>query len=389
MRDTRIAFVAQYDAEDVRHWSGTPANMVGSLRSTEGCAVTLVSPLVSWWHRPYEGAVRRTQRLCGIRGLPNRSFPLVRSQAAIASSAIVRSGADVVLAPGTILMPFIRCPQPLVSWADATFASVRDRYDEFSRLDDSVADRTERMERVALERVSLAVFASSWAADEARLRYGLAADRTAVVPFGANLPGLPDESHVDEVLAARASGSCRLLFIGRDWLRKGGDLALEVAAELHRRGVRTDLRVVGCRPYLSSEHADYTSLIGPLDKASASGYRTLIEELCNAHFLIVPSRQECYGIVFVEANAYGVPSLARAVGGVPDIIRTGRNGALFSLDDTADRYADFIQEHLGDREAYETLARSSWAEYASRLDWAVGSRALVRLLDGVVRRGRV
>ena len=44
----------------------------------------------------------------------------------------------------------------------------------------------------------------------------------------------------------RGTDICRLLFLGVDWHRKGGDIALAVAELLNQKGIRTELDIVGC-----------------------------------------------------------------------------------------------------------------------------------------------
>lgn len=48
--------------------------------------------------------------------------------------------------------------------------------------------------------------------------------------------------------ACRPSNCCRLLFIGRDWRQKRGDIALEVSKRLNEDGLPSTLTVVGARP---------------------------------------------------------------------------------------------------------------------------------------------
>ena len=38
---------------------------------------------------------------------------------------------------------------------------------------------------------------------------------------------------------------CKLLFIGSDWYRKGGDIAVEIAGSLNAMGLKTELTMLG------------------------------------------------------------------------------------------------------------------------------------------------
>ncbi|WP_324736188.1 glycosyltransferase family 4 protein [Thermococcus sp. SY098] len=60
------------------------------------------------------------------------------------------------------------------------------------------------------------------------------------------------------------------------------------------------------------------------------GYRRDIENiLSKTKILILPSKREGFGLVIVEANASEVPVIGRKVGGIPELIREGKNGVTF------------------------------------------------------------
>ncbi|WP_175059684.1 glycosyltransferase family 4 protein [Thermococcus sp. 2319x1] len=60
------------------------------------------------------------------------------------------------------------------------------------------------------------------------------------------------------------------------------------------------------------------------------GYRGDVENiLAESKMLVVPSLREGFGLVIVEANSLGVPVVGRAVGGIKELIRDGKNGYLF------------------------------------------------------------
>ena len=98
------------------------------------------------------------------------------------------------------------------------------------------------LERRALKQASLVCYSSQWAADLARTDYGTAPDKLVVIPFGANYPCPP--SRAETVRHAPAlDGKCRLLFVGVEWVRKGGEIAYATMEALQRLGVPTTLRV--------------------------------------------------------------------------------------------------------------------------------------------------
>ncbi len=66
--------------------------------------------------------------------------------------------------------------------------------------------------------------------------YGADPGRTKIVPLAANIDCDRTEAEIERLIGARSTDEVNLLFLGIDWLRKGGDLAVAVASELSRRG---------------------------------------------------------------------------------------------------------------------------------------------------------
>ncbi len=66
------------------------------------------------------------------------------------------------------------------------------------------------------------------------------------------------------------------------------------------------------------------------DNVRFLGYQEDVGELLSKTLLLVlPSRREGFGMVILEANELRVPVVGRAVGGIPELIRNGKNGLLF------------------------------------------------------------
>ena len=91
-----------------------------------------------------------------------------------------------------------------------------------------------------------------------------------------------------------------------------------------------------------------------------------------------PTDLEGFGIVYLEAGALGVPSLAYRSGGVADAIKDRRSGILVTQgDETA------LQAALSDLLANEPLRRRLGIEArarASALDWSANARAIADIL---------
>jgi glycosyltransferase involved in cell wall biosynthesis len=80
--------------------------------------------------------------------------------------------------------------------------------------------------------------------------------------------------------------------------------------------------------------------------------------LAAADVLVVPSYAEPFGLVILEAFALGVPVVATAAGGHPEVIRHGVNGFLVPPDDPC-ALATSIGRLLQDRELYSRITQQA------------------------------
>lgn len=113
--------------------------------------------------------------------------------------------------------------------------------------------------------------------------------------------------------------------------------------------------------------------------------KLLYDILYRSHFLILPTEFEAFGIVFCEASAYGMPSIAANVGGVSQPIREGKNGFLLSPNATAEEYAEKIKLAFSDKETYLKLRRSSRNEDEKRLNWRIWGKKMDKILDKTIK----
>ena len=185
------------------------------------------------------------------------------------------------------------------------------------------------MEQMALDKCRLAVFSSEWAVQTAIDGYQVDQQKLRVAPLGANLDCNRTVEDATRMVEARSSTTCNLLFIGVDWIRKGGDVVFEVAKQLNARGLETTLTVVGCEPIINEPLPKFVINLGFLNKFENDSLRVIENLLAKSHFLIVPSMAESFGAVFCEASSFATPSLARRIVGVPTAFRDGFNGGLF------------------------------------------------------------
>lgn len=388
----KVAYVTTYDASDVHAWSGSGYCIQRTLNQA-GFETTNVGELDDGFTPIARLKQVLYPRLTGKTYLRHREPSLVDRYARQASAKLSRVGHDLVFSPGTMAIAHLSDDKPIVFWTDATFAGLVDFYPTYSNLCRETIRKGNAIEQRALTNCRLAIYSSQWAADTAIDRYDVDPAKVKVVTFGANLQSERTAAEIEDIIVNKDSDVLTLLFVGVDWVRKGGDYAVKVAETMHRRGIKTTLHIVGCDP--PGPVPNYVETHGFVSKRDAAGQRTLDRLMAEAHFLLLPTIAECAAVVFAEASSFGLPSLAFRVGGIPSVISDGLNGQTFPLGCDPQDYCDYVQDVMGERGRYADLARTSFDEYAKRLNWSAAGKRVADLLrplaaaDGAAAAHRV
>ncbi|NJL54830.1 glycosyltransferase family 4 protein [bacterium] len=209
------------------------------------------------------------------------------------------------------------------------------------------------------------MYSSQWAADSAIRDYGADPSKVEVIPFGANLDEPPS---AEQVLSREPSSTCRLLFVGKDWQRKGGDIAVQTLIALNQMGIDTELTTVGTVLPPEVKHEKLHS-IAFLNKNVPAQRQQLNNLFLKSDFFIFPTRAECSPIVLCEAAAFGLPVIASDVGGISTLVEEGKSGYVLLASASPEDYANVIVEILSSAKNYRHLVEGSRDRYDSRLNW--------------------
>ncbi len=334
----RVAYVTTYDPSDRNNWSGLGHAIMEAISDKE-VEVEALGPLQT----NYEMLGRIKRKFYRIlfrlgyeyerEGLPGRGY------ARQVSNKLNLKDYDIVFSPGSIPISRLQSHQPIVIWADATFASFISHYGLSQSLCGETVRAGHATERLAYNRASLLIFASEWAARSAVKDYGIDKKKVRVVPFGANFISPPSRHTVLDSIDRRSSNRCQLITIGVDWRRKGMPRTVALARLLNDRGLPTELTVVGCYPPRTYSVPSFVKLAGFVDKRTPEGESRISELLLSAHFHVLFSTAEAFGVVFAEANAHAVPNIASDIGGIGTAVANGAGGQRFNLDSSLEEVA--------------------------------------------------
>ena len=214
--------------------------------------------------------------------------------------------------------------------------------------------------------------------------------RATIVVHGVGL------SRADSLVARREKMRARarsevgmtedgLLFMTVANLRpeKGYDVLLEAVRTLADRGLPIRFAAVGRGPLSSALHARHAELaLG--DRFHFLGQRDdVLELLAGADAFVLASRHEGLPVVLMEATSVGLPIVATAVGGVPQVLDDEINALLVPPGDPAG-LAGAIERLASDPQLRARLARNARRK-SSQFDMAAASRTIDDIYRQVAR----
>jgi hypothetical protein len=206
---------------------------------------------------------------------------------------------------------------------------------------------------------------SSWTKASFVEDYGCREEDVAVIPPGVQLE--------DFAPGARMHDKPRILFVGGDFQRKGGDLLLDV----FRKRLRGKAELV---LVTKSDVPAEPGVTVHRDVAANSERLRLLYANCDIFAL--PTRADCYPLVCMEALAAGTPLVATRMGGIPDMIREGQTGHVVPVDD-AEALGDALEALVDAPDRRRAMSLACREDASQRFEARTNAR---RLFEWVQQR---
>lgn len=211
---------------------------------------------------------------------------------------------------------------------------------------------------------------TEWAARSLRDDYGVPAERIRVFPPGLDTNFWKPDS--ERLVAA----PLRVIFVGGDFHRKGGDLLLDIFRHHLRGKVELDLVT---RPGAATPepgvrvHTD----LKPNDPRLVSLYQ-------RAAILALPTRADCFSIAGLEAMAVGLPVVTCPVGGVAEVLTNGSEG-LFVPPADGPALGRALEMLVSDPDRRRRMGAAGRELVLKRYDAQINTRRLLNLVAEVRR----
>lgn len=165
----------------------------------------------------------------------------------------------------------------------------------------------------------------------------------------------------------------KILFVGRDFERKGGIQVLEAFKLLNYQYPELEFHIAGPKNNPDKEGISNIFFYGDADRAT-------LEQLFNeCDVFCLPSNFEAYGLVFIEALCFGLPCIGRNAFEMPYFIDAGKTGELVSSDSPMELaeliirvlHSDSYKENVMRNKSYY-LSEYSWDTVAKRISDIIG-----------------
>jgi glycosyltransferase involved in cell wall biosynthesis len=272
--------------------------------------------------------------------------------------------------PVVAVVHHLRSSEPRAAWKNACFRTVERRY--FDGVDAAVCNSETTRQSVKRLRDRPTTVAYP------------AGDRFDAAASNSSTP-----SEARSVADADPDGPLRLLFLGNLIERKGVHVLLSALATVSGDWTLT---VVG-----APTNAEYAARLHHLRNryglresvrfAGRLSDEKVADRLARSHVLVGPSLYEGLGLVYLEAMAFGLPTIATTAGGASEIITDGETGLLCPPDD-ADAIADAIRTLRDDPNLRRRMGDLARQRYENHPSWEETTMTVARFLDDVTDRRR-
>ncbi len=205
--------------------------------------------------------------------------------------------------------------------------------------------------------------------------YGIPAEKIEVIPPGVT-PALwarPADYRRDE------SPAVRILFVGGDLLRKGGDLLLEAFRQLAaaQPAWQLELHLVTKTPVEPGGGVFVYRDFGPNDPRLVALYH-------RCDLFALPTSGDCLPMVLSEAGAAGLPAVSTTVAGIPEVVANGESGLLIPPGDGRALYTA-LERLAGDAPLRARLGARAVEIVGGQFDAVKNAARLTELLVETVR----
>jgi glycosyltransferase involved in cell wall biosynthesis len=160
-----------------------------------------------------------------------------------------------------------------------------------------------------------------------------------------------------------------IVFVGKDWKRKGGPLLIEAFGKVLKKIPDATLTIIGCNPEVKINNCTISGVLPQ---------QQIIKAYESATVFCLPTRREPFGMVFIEAMYNRLPVICPAVGATTDLIENGRNGYLVPY--SAEALAEKLILVLRNPGLAESLGNQAFKSVSETYTWKNTGNLMARVI---------
>lgn len=298
------------------------------------------------------------------------STGFLKSSGRSVDKAILETKPDLVFSYFAAPLAYSLAKVPLCYMIDTTLMESQEQWPIFSK---SAYQSMLQWEKRVILRAARVICLSDSSKEKLISGYGVAPQKIHVIPMPASIPEDVIPKKID--LSKRMGEPVHLLTVGREFSRKGIDLAIEITEKLNSIGCPTELRIIG----LNGVDTEFVRFMGLFKKGDPAQLRDYAGNYSWADLLLHPARFEAAGIVPSEAAAFGVPTITQSVGGLETTVKDGISGIVMPKNSAIEIYVEKIIDLKNNQEKYMDLCRSTRDRYDHDLNWQVAGKKIVNI----------
>jgi len=288
---------------------------------------------------------------------------------------------DLAITISTITCAYVNIKCPLVVWIDNTYESFySNKYYCSTPPILKIKNESYDLDSLSFNKAQKVFVASGWLRNRILGQFQIDENKISILPRGANLTLKIDNKEVKKMIHQKIQSEvCNILFISSDWERKGGNIVINTFKELQRK-MSCTLTIIGnIKPKVKEDFFDPSiSYLGFINKSSEDSFEIYFNLFKEAHFLLVPSKADGFGIVYAEAASFGVPSLAYAIMGVTESVKDGVTGKLLPEVASAEDFANLILNLWNNKDEYKQLSEHAYNYAAENFDWVRNTQIIAK-----------
>lgn len=303
----------------------------------------------------------------------------IRHASYLVNQAVGKEKPDLVFSLFPAPLAFYSGAAPAVFNTDLAFAVWAENGGGFSQIATKILSWVEGRAMHNSNRVIL--FSDFWKGEMMRI-HGLPAGKIRVMAMPAALPHHIVPTHIAIQEEKKLESPLRLLLVGKEFHRKGVDIAAETVAQLNQQGVPAGLTVCAT----TGPDLPYTTYVGPFRKSDPEQLARYAALYRQAHLLLHPARFEPAGIVPGEAAAFATPTLTNDFGGLGTTVKDQVSGIVLPKHSPAGAYTQAIMALINQPDRYYQLCATTRQRYDQELNWRAAGKIVNNILHEAIAK---